>query len=154
MFFRIVTNLYDLKNLAKFAIPTQGASAIDMPGLPKITLPHFSIVGEFSLMPPQVPHIGVEWYRKAMDSGMILTSPTILPAANGSLRGFGDAGPEAVVGVDSLRSMISDAVTSANAAGKPRQLTVIFEANRTQLGRCVYDLYNEENQRVGMRYTE
>ena len=122
--------------------------------LPKIKLPHFSIVGEFSLMPPQVPHIGVEWYRKAMDSGMILTSPTILPAANGSLRGFGDAGPEAVVGVDSLRSMISDAVTSANAAGRPRQLTVIFEANRTQLGRCVYDLYNEENQRVGMRYTE
>lgn len=85
--------------------------------LPKIKLPHFSIKGEFSLDPPSIPHIGVEWYRKAMNDGMILNSPTIFGAAGGKLLGAGEAGPEAVVGASSLRSMIQDAVASASAGG-------------------------------------
>ena len=120
--------------------------------LPKIKLPHFSIQGSFSLNPPSVPHLAVEWYRKAMRDGMILTSPTILPAANGSLRGFGDAGPEAVVGVDSLRGMVASAVRSAMPAGSAaRNVTVILQLDRTELGRTVFQLNNEEAQRKGVR---
>ena len=78
--------------------------------LPSIKLPHFSISGQFSLNPPQIPHFSVNWYAKAMKNGMILNQPTIFGAANGSLLGGGEAGPEAVVGVDSLRGMIQDAV--------------------------------------------
>ena len=119
--------------------------------LPEIKLPHFKIEGKFSLNPPSIPHISVDWYRKAMENGMILNSPTILPAANGTLRGFGDAGPEAVVGVDSLRGMIQSAVNQGGGRTGARNLTVIFQVDKAELGRTVYALNNEETQRVGMR---
>ena len=118
--------------------------------LPKLKLPHFSITGKFSLNPPQVPHLSVEWYRKAMADGMILTSPTILPAANGSLRGFGDAGAEAVVGVDSLRGMIASAVAGAANSGAPRMMTLILELDRAEVARKTFELYNEESRRMGV----
>lgn len=83
--------------------------------LPHIKLPHFSIEGRFSLNPPSVPHLAISWYGKAMDSGMILNSPTIFGYDGTSLLGGGEAGPEAVVGVDSLQRMIQDAVERSSA---------------------------------------
>ena len=120
--------------------------------LPKIKLPHFKIEGKFSLNPPQVPHLSIEWYRKAMENGMILTSPTVLPSANGGYRGFGDAGPEAVVGVSSLKSMISSAVSAAmpkNAAGG--NMTVIMELNGTEFARATMPFMDAETRRVGVK---
>lgn len=75
-----------------------------------IKLPHFSIRGSFSLKPLSVPTIRVDWYKKAMENGMILDQPTVFGAMNGKLLAGGEAGREAVVGVDSLRGMIQDAV--------------------------------------------
>ena len=57
--------------------------------LPKLALPHFSLSGKFSLNPPSVPKLSVDWYK----NGGIFTEPTIFQAANGRIRGFGD-GPE------------------------------------------------------------
>ena len=78
--------------------------------LPHIKMPHFSISGSFSLNPPSVPDISVDWYKKAMNNGMILNSPTIFGASGNHLLGGGEAGPEAVVGVSSLMDMIQSAV--------------------------------------------
>ena len=84
--------------------------------LPHIKLPHFSISGHFSLDPPSIPHFSVEWYKKAMNNGMILNSPTIFGASGNRLLGGGEAGPEAVVGVSSLMDMIQNAVGSTQSA--------------------------------------
>ncbi len=85
--------------------------------LPKIKLPHFSISGKFSLAPPSIPHISVDWYKKAMDGGMILKDATIFGRSGNTFLGGGEAGAEAVVGVNSLRAMIKDAVGNASADG-------------------------------------
>lgn len=85
--------------------------------LPKLKMPHFSITGSFSLNPPSVPHLDIEWYAKAMKNGVILRSPTIFGAANGNLLGGGEAGPEVVVGASSLFNMIRGAVATTNNYG-------------------------------------
>ena len=35
-------------------------------------LPHFKLTGSFSLNPPSVPKLGIEWYAK----GGLMTKPT------------------------------------------------------------------------------
>lgn len=85
--------------------------------LPDIKLPHFSVSGSFSLDPPSTPHFSVDWYAKAMEKGMILNSPTIFGAMGGRLLGAGEAGPEAVVGTQSLQNMITNAVVAAGLGG-------------------------------------
>jgi TP901 family phage tail tape measure protein len=81
--------------------------------LPKIKLPHFSISGKLSLDPPSVPHLSVDWYKKAMDDAYILNSPTIFGAAGGRLLGGGEAGQEAVVGTDKLAEIVQGALARA-----------------------------------------
>jgi phage-related minor tail protein len=84
--------------------------------LPPLKLPHVSISGHFSLNPPSVPHFGISWYKKAMDGGMILDSPTIFGAMDGKLLAGGEAGSETVVGTRSLMDMIQSAVQAASRA--------------------------------------
>ncbi len=78
--------------------------------LPRLKMPHISISGGFSLVPPSVPSFSIDWYSKAMKNGMILNNPTIFGAMNGKLLGAGEAGSETIVGTQSLMSMISKAV--------------------------------------------
>ncbi len=79
--------------------------------LPHLKLPHLSISGSFSINPPSVPHFGISWYKKAMDGGMILNSPTIFGMKGNNLLGAGEAGSETIVGTQSLMEMIQRAVT-------------------------------------------
>lgn len=84
--------------------------------LPKLKLPHISISGSFSLTPPSVPHFGIEWYKKAMDDGMIMNQPTIFGynAKSNQLLAGGEAGSETVVGTQSLMDMINSAVQDSD----------------------------------------
>lgn len=84
--------------------------------LPKLKLPHISISGSFSLTPPSVPHFGIEWYKKAMDDGMIMNQPTIFGynAKSNQFLAGGEAGSETVVGTQSLMDMINSAVQDSD----------------------------------------
>lgn len=86
--------------------------------LPHLKMPHFSISGSFSLNPPSVPSFGIDWYKKAMDDGMIMNQPTIFgynPKSNQFMAG-GEAGSETVVGTGSLMSMIKATVSDENTS--------------------------------------
>ena len=78
--------------------------------LPHIALPHFSLVGQFSLNPPSVPHISVAWYKKAYEQPYLFDRPTVVGAM-----GFGDGnGAEMVYGKDNLLKDIKNAMLSVN----------------------------------------
>lgn len=103
--------------------------------LPKLKLPHVKITGRFSLSPPSVPHFSIQWYKKAMENGMILDSPTIFGMKGNQLLAGGEAGSEAVVGTQSLMEMIRNAV---NAAG----------GTTINYGGVNINVYQKENQDI------
>ena len=82
--------------------------------LPDLKLPHFTITGEFSLDPTnlQLPKIGVEWYKKAMNNPYMLEDATIFGSAGGKLLGAGESGKEIVYGHDQLMRDIGAVVDS------------------------------------------
>ena len=78
--------------------------------LPHIKLPHFNISGSFSIAPPSVPHLSIDWYA----DGGILTKPTMF-GMNG-LRPMvgGEAGPEAILPIDNIKGYMVDAMNESN----------------------------------------
>jgi len=66
--------------------------------IPQIKLPHFELTGKFSLSPPQVPKLSVNWYS----TGGIFSSPSVI--------GVGEAGTEAVVPVEKLDELMAKAL--------------------------------------------
>lgn len=72
--------------------------------LPQIKLPHFRLVGEFSLSKMTVPRLSVDWYAK----GGILNKPTIFGMNGDTPMGGGEAGMEAVLPIDLLKRYIRE----------------------------------------------
>ena len=93
--------------------------------LPSLKLPHFSISGKFTLHPPSVPKLGIEWYKKAMDDGMIMNQPTIFGynAKSNQFLAGGEAGSETVVGTQNLMDMIQEAVNNAGSGNGDSEAT-------------------------------
>lgn len=93
--------------------------------LPHISLPYFSISGEFSLNPPSVPHFSIDWYARAMNNAVVLASPTIFGAAGGNLLAGGEAGNEVVAGESHLMDMIRSASASGTMSADQLQAVII-----------------------------
>lgn len=74
--------------------------------LPDIKMPHFKITGSFSLDPPSVPKLGIEWYK----DGGIMTRPTIFGFNGLNAMAGGEAGPEAILPIDRLEGYIEGAI--------------------------------------------
>ena len=81
---------------------------------------------------------------RAMNVGRIFRNPTIFGAAQGALQMAGDAGPEAVVGTNSLTHMIREAVAygmrsySASAPSAPVSTQpIVLQVNGKTLGRVM-----------------
>lgn len=104
---------------------------------PSIKLPHFSIspsgwkIGD--LLEGSIPSLGIEWYAKAMNNPMLMTSPTIFGynPATGAVMGGGEAGSEVVAGTNTLMNMIGQAVAQNSNSQSDRivkLLTALLEA--------------------------
>jgi len=83
---------------------------IKLPGIkiPQIKLPHFELTGSFSLMPPQVPKLSVNWYS----TGGIFSSPSVI--------GVGEAGTEAVIPVEKLDELMAKALQKVGVGTQAR----------------------------------
>ena len=89
--------------------------------LPKLKLPHISVSGGVAPYgiggKGSLPKFSIEWYKKAYDNAMILSSPTIFgySAASGKFLGGGDGnGNEIIAGESYLMGLIGQAVESKN----------------------------------------
>lgn len=122
------TSVFDgAKNIVKNAIEKiKGFFKFDW-SLPKIKMPHFKISGKFSLNPPSIPKITVDWYK----DGAIFMKPTLFNTPYG-LKGVGEAGAEAVLPIDKLEGYISNAIEKAQNVVDLNTLAAAIEdlANR------------------------
>lgn len=105
----ITTPIEAAKNFVKSAIDKIKSFFNFKWSLPKIKLPHFSIKGSFSLVPPKIPRLSVDWYKKAMNKPMLLNGATIFGSKGGHLLGGGEKGPEVIMGLDALQNMTAGA---------------------------------------------
>ena len=80
--------------------------------LPDLKLPHISIKGKFSLVPPNAPDFSIKWYAK----GGIMTKPTMFgyDALTQTAHVGGEAGAEAIAPIDTLLGYVKTAVNEEN----------------------------------------
>lgn len=92
--------------------------------LPHLKLPHFSVSGSMNPVDwftQGVPHISVEWYRKAYDNPVMFTKPTVLQTPSG-YKGFGDgSGAEIVMSLNKLREVAGGQNVVINVYGAQGQ---------------------------------
>ena len=113
--------------------------------IPHIKLPHFRLTGKFSLKDMTVPHLSVDWYK----TGGIFNSPSII--------GVGEAGPEAVIPIDKLKtlmdesnSQLASALITAmrfGAMGTSTNQPIVIELGGAKVAEVVYKL-NKQGKMV------
>ena len=105
--------------------------------VPKPKVPEFALKGKFALDPPSVPQLQVTWNA----AGGIFARPMVLPAMDGSLQGFGEAGQEAILPLNSLYENLERIV-----ARKSGPQSIVFEPHVT-----VYQQSGEDGEAVAQR---
>lgn len=105
-------------------------------------LPHFSIEGSFSLDPPSIPHLNVEWYA----NGGILTQPTIFGMNGKNAMVGGEAGAEAVLPLstlwDNLDKLLDSKINQKN--NQPIYFTVQNVMDSKVIGEATYEIVDNK----------
>lgn len=101
---------------------------------PKLKLPHISVSGSFSLNPPSVPKIGVEWYA----NGGIMTSPTMFGMNGNKAMIGGEAGPEAILPLDRIQTYFDRAYQKNSQTIDYEKLTKSFIKALKKVDNSVY----------------
>ena len=109
---------------------------------PHIPLPHLSISGSFSLIPPSVPRVSISWYAK----GGVFNGPSVI--------GVGEAGPEAVVpfnrrGAQPLAEGIAELLD--REGGSDTGVTIVIEKFINNSGADVDELMREIARRIKIK---
>ena len=95
----------------------------------------------------------------AMTAGRIFTRATVFGFANGQYQVAGDAGPEAVIGTNSLAQLIQSAVrgamggqqyTTPMQGGAPRNIVIPLYIDGREFARAEVPFIDAEYQRVGL----
>ena len=115
--------------------------------LPHLKLPHLSItyeeagdLGKFFGV-NRIPHLSVEWYKKAYDNAMMFTRPTVMATPYG-LKGFGDgSGAEIVMGLDKLREVVG--------ANQNVTVNVVLQGDARQMFRVISQQNNTRTRATG-----
>lgn len=118
---------------------------------PHIPLPHFYISPRgwkiSDLLTGTIPSLGIDWYAKAMENGIVLDGRTIFGMnKNGQLMGGGEKGREIIIGEKNLMNAIREASgsqwtvnivvnESTNAKATATEVMNILEMNVNQLER-------------------
>ena len=108
--------------------------------IPKPKVPKISVRGEFSVNPPKAPKFEVAWNAR----GGIFASPMVLPAMDGSLQGFGEAGQEAILPLNSFYEQLERIVDRRSG---PQ--SIVFEPHLT-----VYQQAGEDGEALAQRAAE
>ena len=100
--------------------------------LPELKMPHITVTGGVAPYgiggKGSLPSFNIEWYKKAYDNAMILSSPTIFGYSGGKLLGGGDGnGNEVVAGESHLMNMIGSVVES-KIAGQNERIASLLSA--------------------------
>ena len=118
--------------------------------LPKIKLPHFSMTGKFSLDPPSIPKIGVEWYK----NGGILTKPTIFGMNGNNLMAGGElsTGGEAILPLNKLFNELGrqfDKQNQALSKGNNQPVNITLKLDGREISKATFKNF-EELSRLGI----